>query len=99
MPLVLHLPQQTGQLAQLYRQAFAKAVELLIVTAFLTDWDEALQLNSQCRHFRFVIGKDSGITRKAACRKVIKWLAPSYRAHFLVADSISGFHPKAIFRK
>ncbi len=46
-----------------------------------------------------IIGSDFGITRKAACEKVMRWLPPSHKSKFLVADSITGFHPKAVFWK
>src|SRR6476620_12776422 len=52
-----------------------------------------------CRRFRIIIGRDFGITRKAACRKVIEWLPEARKFQFKVADQITGFHPKAVFWK
>ncbi|WP_275187346.1 phospholipase D family protein [Bradyrhizobium sp. CSA112] len=94
---MLHRPQGPAGLAINYRTAFRDAVELYIVSAYLTDWDEGLKLNPQCRRFRIIIGKDFGITRKDACLKVLAWL-PEGRANcFKVAEQINGFHPKAVF--
>jgi len=44
-----------------------------------------------------VVGKDFGITRKDACRKVLNWLPANRKQSFYVAAYIGGFHPKAIF--
>ncbi len=99
MRLFLHTPDGNGNFFQHYQQAFRKAVELFIVTAYLTDWDKSLNLNSNCSRFRFIIGKDFGITRKAACEKVLRWLPASQKDRFMVADQIDGFHPKAVFWK
>ena len=99
MELILYPPDATGGLSDRYQQAFGNAVELLIVNSYLTDWDSSWVLNADCRHFRMIIGKDFGITRKAACRAVIKWLSPGLRARFMVAGHIGGFHPKAVFWK
>jgi hypothetical protein len=96
----LLLQPSTGRsLTGRYRTAFARAVELLIVNAYLTDWEDPPKLNPNCRHFRMVIGKDFGLTRKSACKQVMSWLPSRLLAHFRVADQISGFHPKAVFWK
>ena len=99
MNLILHTSDNEGSLSRQYQRAFAKAVELFIVTAYLTDWDDDLELNPHCRRFRIIIGRDFGITRKAACRKVIEWLPEARKFQFKVADQITGFHPKAVFWK
>ena len=99
MELLLHSPGSDGELSRHYRQAFRNAVELFIVTAYLTEWDASLELNSDCRSFRVIIGKDFGITRKAACETVMRWLPSKRKGQFLVADRIDGFHPKAVFWK
>lgn len=97
MNLLLHAPDSDCKLSTSYKRAFDKATELFIVSAFLTSWDSSLALNSSCQKFRLIIGKDFGITRKDACRKVMGWL-PAQRKHdFRVADRIVGFHPKAVF--
>jgi HKD family nuclease len=100
MSLILHTPDSKGELSNIYRHALANAVELFIITAFLTEWDDiSLKLNPDCRRFRVIIGKDFGITKKAACTKLMGWLPPERKSQFLVADRISGFHPKAVFWK
>jgi len=97
--LILHTPDSDSELSSYYRSAFAKASELFIVTAYLTEWDSSLVLNSNCHNFRIIIGKDFGITKKAACEAVMKWLPSKRKGQFMVADSIAGFHPKAVFWK
>ena len=99
MKLMLHTPNGQSELSAYYQQAFDNAVELFLVTAFLTDWDDSLKINRNCRAFRLIIGKDFGITRKTACEKVMSWLPARRKRQFLVADRIGGFHPKAIFWK
>lgn len=99
MKLMLHTPNAQSELSAYYQQAFDNAVELFIVTAFLTEWDSDLKIKQDCRVFRFIIGKDFGITKKAACEKVMRWLSARHKRQFLVADRIGGFHPKAIFWK
>jgi len=96
--LLLH-PTIESELSHRYEKAFTTAVELFIVTAYLTEWDSKLTLNPECQRFRVIIGSDFGITRKAACEKVMQWLPPKRKSQFMVADSISGFHPKAVFWK
>ncbi len=97
--LMLHTPESATRLASYYERAFANAVELYMVTAYLTDWNEELVLNERCSRFRVIIGKDFGITRKAACRSLLGWLPGSSKGRFLVAQDIDGFHPKAVFWK
>lgn len=93
------VPSDEGrkQLEGAYRRAFNGAVELYILTAYLTTWDGSLKLNAECLSFRLIVGKDFGITRKQACLDVLRWLPSTRKSQFLVADSIRGFHPKAIF--
>jgi HKD family nuclease len=95
--LILHTPESNGELRDIYRHAFKNAIELFLVTAFLTEWDNTLELNAGCRRFRVIIGKDFGITKKAACASLMGWLPPKRKHEFMVADRISGFHPKAVF--
>jgi hypothetical protein len=97
MDLLLHASTRTRELSRYYQRAFKYAVELFVVTAYLTEWDASLELNPECRRFRMIIGKDFGITRKAACEKVMRSLPPKRKSQFMVADRISGFHPKALF--
>ena len=97
MELLLHSPDSNCNLSASYKRAFEKATELFVVSAFLTSWDTSLVLNSNCQKFRLIIGKDFGITRKDACRKVMGWLPPQRKHDFRAADRIVGFHPKAVF--
>lgn len=98
MDLFLHSPDcKKNDTHRYYHTAFKKAVELYVVTAYLTNWDDSLQLHKKCKQFRIIIGKDFGITRKAACEAVMKWLPKERKAQFMVADGITGFHPKAVF--
>lgn len=96
---LLLLPTIPSELSRFYEGAFKNAVELFIVSAYLTEWDSKLTLNPDCRWFRVIIGSDFGITRKAACEKVMRWLPPERKSQFMVADRIRGFHPKAVFWK
>ena len=96
MEIILHTGERRSELAAHYHAAFADAVELYIVSAYLTEWDTDIKLAPSCKRFRFIIGKDFGITRKEACRKVMKWLPATRKTNFLVAEAITGFHPKAI---
>jgi hypothetical protein len=66
--LLLHTPALERGLSLQYRRAFKHAVELFVVTAYLTEWDATLDLNPECHSFRMIIGKDFGITRKDACK-------------------------------
>lgn len=88
-----------SKLVSHYQRAFKNAIELYIVSAYLTSWDIEEPLGNQCKSFRFIVGKDFGITRKQACLNVIGWLNSKRRGQFLVAEDIDGFHPKAIFWK
>jgi HKD family nuclease len=99
MDLLLHTPGTVSKLSGHYERAFKNATELFVVTAYLTEWDSELVLNPECGRFRVIIGSDFGITRKAACEEMMRWLPPNRKGQFLVADHIGGFHPKAIFWK
>jgi hypothetical protein len=96
--LLLHPSIVASGLSRYYKRAFKNAVELFVVTAFLTEWDAKLELNPKCRSFRVIRGRNFGITRKAACEKVMRWLPLKRKAQFM-ADQIGGFHPKAVFWK
>ena len=96
MQLFLHTSEKQTPLKRHYKEAFQEAIELYVVSAYLTEWDTTLTISSSCEHFRFIVGKDFGITRKDACRKVLKWLPADRKADFLVADRIFGFHPKSV---
>ena len=95
--LFLHPVISGKKIEDLYRSAFSEAEELYIVSAYLRTWDTTLKINSKCANFRFIVGSDFGITRKQACRDVLKWLPRQMKSYFLVAEDIPGFHPKALF--
>jgi HKD family nuclease len=100
MELIL-LPKQSEGLCleNIYQRALSQSKELYIVSAYLTEWGIEQKLGDQCESFLFIVGKDFGITRKNACRAVLKWLPDDRLQEFMVAESISGFHPKAMFWK
>lgn len=95
--LFLHADGDVCHLPSAYQRALTSATELLIVSAYLTNWDAKTRLNANCERFRMIVGKDFGITRKAACEAVLKWIPKKHKVHFRVADQILGFHPKAVF--
>ena len=96
--LILHsLHGSKGGLSVHYERAFNEAVELYIVSAYLTEWKVESPLGRGCKRFRMIVGQDFGITRKHACQSVLNWLPTNLKSDFLVADKISGFHPKAVF--
>jgi HKD family nuclease len=93
----LHSPNSNSEITDIYKQAFRNAIRLYVVSAYLTEWDLSLELNSKCDKFRVIVGKDFGITKKSACFDVMKWLPAERKSQFMVTDAIVGFHPKAIF--
>jgi HKD family nuclease len=98
MDLIL-LPKKSEGLSlkKIYQRALSHSKELYIVSAYLTEWGIEEPLGTQCESFLFIVGKDYGITRKHACRAVLKWLPADRHQEFMVAESINGFHPKAMF--
>ena len=90
---------ETVPLDALYNRAIADAVELFIVSAYLTDWRPNQELPDKCRELSFIVGTDFGLTRRDACRNVLKWLPEEYKSDFLAADHIAGFHPKLVMWK
>jgi len=95
---LLLLPQPSnGTLADVYHRALRNSVRLYIVSAYLTHWEIEEDLGPQCETFVFIVGKDFGITRKAACENVLDWLPEDREVQFLAAEGIDGFHPKAVF--
>ncbi|MFJ3449682.1 phospholipase D family protein [Pseudomonas sichuanensis] len=97
MDLLLLPDSSKATLADVYRRAFRRSTHLYIVSAYLTNWDIEEELGKQCETFTFIVGKDFGITRKAACLQVLSWLPKKWHEEFLVAEGIVGFHPKAMF--
>ena len=99
MQLIVLPADKKNSLKESYAAAFNRATELFVISAYLTEWNMALDLGPKCKTFRIIVGKDYGITRKSACRAVLKWLPKKRKADFLVADKIGGFHPKAVIWK
>ena len=97
MNLILLPNLEAAGLERYYVNALTKAVELYIVSAYLTEWDAPRELGRDCLKFRFIVGRDFGITRKKACRDVLTWLPARMKHTFLIAAQIDGFHPKAMF--
>ncbi|WP_145156304.1 phospholipase D family protein [Pseudomonas oryzihabitans] len=98
MDLILLPKKPEGlSLEKIYHRALSRSKELYIVSAYLTEWGIEEPLGDQCESFLFIVGKDFGITRKNACRTVLGWLPADRHQEFMVAESINGFHPKAMF--
>lgn len=101
MLLLLH-PIGEGDdssLSEQYETAIEEAIELHIVSAYLTDWSVRAKLRKDCDELTFIVGTDFGITTKDACRSVLKWLPRTMKNDFLAADNIGGFHPKLVLWK
>jgi hypothetical protein len=69
--LFLHPVASAKGISSLYKRAFAEAVELYVLSAYLRTWDTKLEISKGCEAFSFIVGKDFGITRKKACRDVL----------------------------
>ena len=97
MQLLLSSPKAESALSHIYEDAVANCEELYIATAYLTAWPVQESLSSTCRRLLFLVGTDFGLTRKAACRAVIRWLPASHQSGFLaVPQTVGNFHPKII---
>lgn len=96
---LIFLPRKADQknLKSYYHRAIAESKELYIVSAYLTNWAIEEKLGSHCEEFMMVVGQDFGLTRKAACESVLKWLPIRYKTQLFAAEDIQGFHPKAMF--
>lgn len=101
MDLILHPVDGTVllSLTDLYDRAISEAVELFIVSAYLTEWKPKGSIGKDCEEMSFIVGTDFGITRKDACKAVLAWLPKAMKSDFLAADRISGFHPKLVLWK
>jgi hypothetical protein len=86
-------------LTNLYDRAISEALELFIVSAYLTEWKPNGNINKDCEEMSFIVGTDFGLTRKDACKAVLAWLPKEMKSDFLAADKISGFHPKLVLWK
>jgi hypothetical protein len=89
----------TGDLQSLYDTAITDASEIFIVSAYLTEWRPKQRISPNCQRLSFIVGTDFGITRKNACRDVLRWLPQRFQGDFLAADHVGGFHPKFVMWK
>ena len=101
MDLILHPVDgsDTLSLNALYDRAVSEAVELFIISAYLTEWKPKRNIGNECEEMLFIVGIDFGITRKDACKAVLAWLPKAMKSDFLAADRISGFHTKLVIWK
>jgi len=96
MQIILNPNVEGKSLKDYYAEALMEGDEVLIVTAYLTNWNISNKLSRKCNEFCFVIGTDFGITKKTACFNVLKWLPDSFKNDFCAADFTTGFHPKVL---
>ncbi len=102
MMRVILSPSPKGDNAPLrsfYQTAITEATELVVLSAYLTDWPTTKRLNPRCSEVTFIVGTDFGLTRKEACQSVLAWLPKTHKHGFLAADKVSGFHPKLLMWK
>jgi hypothetical protein len=101
LDIILHPQKSTTKfsLRDLYDRAISEAIELFIVSAYLTDWKPKKSISKKCEELSFIVGTDFGLTRKDACKAVLTWLPKEMKNDFLAADSLSGFHPKFVMWK
>ena len=98
MKIILNPTDNINELFQSYARAIKHAKELYIASAFLTDWSMTDRLNKECEKFLFLIGTDFGLTRKKACKNIIKWLPRKFKSDFLAVPTtqLGNFHPKVV---
>lgn len=96
--ILLSSPTSKNELAESYKCAINDAEELYIASAYLTNWATNVRLNSHCVNLLFLVGTDFGITRKNACKDVLKWLPKKFYGSFLAVPNMNdgGFHPKIV---
>lgn len=101
MKKVLLNPNDANLLLSSYENAATNSVELLIATAFLTEWPIKTKLNKNCKSILVLIGTDFRLTRKNAMHSLLKWTPPDKRSNVLAVPSStdSSFHPKIIVWK
>jgi len=91
-------PNDSERLMQSYRSAVTGAVELMVATAFLTEWPITTPLNKKCASLLVLVGTDFGLTRKKALRELLKWTPPEKKGNILAVPAAAegAFHPKII---
>ncbi len=98
MTIYLH-PDTEKKLSKVYKKAFANAIEIFSISAYLRDW-KCFDISANCESAILIVGKDFGITRKQALTKALDWKNNiGKNCHFYVATEIDGFHPKILLWK
>jgi hypothetical protein len=90
--------RRPSELGDLYRDAFQEAEDLVIASAYLTDWNTSHRLGASCKRLLFLVGTDFGLTRKTALRAVLQWIPKGLRSTFKAVPPLieGGFHPKVV---
>ena len=91
-------PNDSNNLTECYKAAVSRSKELLIATAFLTEWPINTKLNKSCKSILVLVGTDFGLTRKRALNKLLKWVPAEKKNNILAVPAFSegSFHPKII---
>lgn len=95
---ILLSPNDASALSEFYKMAAAQSVDLLIATAFLTEWPIRRKLSTVCKSVLIVVGTDFGLTRKKALTHLLRWVPKDKTYNVLAVPAFSGgsFHPKII---
>lgn len=98
MRSILLNPDNSTDLSTFYKAAIKNSTELLIATAFLTEWPITEKLNTNCNNILILVGTDFGLTRKKALTHLLNWSPSDKKSNLLAVPSFSGgsFHPKII---
>lgn len=94
-------PKDNECLKEVYTKVFQEADEIYLATAFLTEWSFSKVKLRCCKQFVAIIGTHFGLTKKLACRDLMKWLPESLRSHIYAFpfEQQSTFHPKVLVWK
>lgn len=94
-------PEDNESLKDVYTKVFQEADEIYLATAFLTEWSFSKVKLGSCKQFVAIIGTHFGLTKKQACRDLMKWLPESLRSHIYAFpfEQQSTFHPKVLVWK
>lgn len=98
MKKILLNPQSSNELKKCYSKAANKSTDLLIATAFLTEWPFVDKLSQECKNILILVGTDFGLTRKRALHNLLKWIPSQMASNLLAVPSTTqgSFHPKII---
>jgi len=91
-------PEDSNRLSACYKAAVTRSLELLIATAFLTEWPIKANLNKGCKSILVLVGTDFGLTRKKALTDLLNWVPSEKKNNILAVPAYSqgSFHPKII---